>query len=168
MRNVSSQVGRAPLHVAAQTGNLESLIRLLDAGAGRAPRDRVSHLEPNDTRTMLASALTLLAVGFQCSAFSVSQSASCTSVTCRMHGQQTFSVCAPQHTVQRFLHAETAHLKLITSTVVVMYGFLVCVVTLWYVRGLGSVTSASSFIFCCHVLLFYFQAVIMAPVALPG
>lgn len=37
-----AQVGRAPLHVAAQTGNLESLIRLLDAGAGRAPRDRVS------------------------------------------------------------------------------------------------------------------------------
>ena len=36
------QIGRAPLHVAAQTGNLESLIRLLDAGAGRAPRDRVS------------------------------------------------------------------------------------------------------------------------------
>ena len=36
------QVGRAPLHVAAQTGNLESLIRLLDAGAHRAPRDRVS------------------------------------------------------------------------------------------------------------------------------
>ena len=30
------------MHVAAQTGNLESLIRLLDAGAGRAPRDRVS------------------------------------------------------------------------------------------------------------------------------
>lgn len=37
-----TQVGRAPLHVAAQTGNLESLIRLLDVGAGRAPRDRVS------------------------------------------------------------------------------------------------------------------------------
>ena len=36
------QIGRAPLHVAAQTGNLESLIRLLDAGAHRAPRDRVS------------------------------------------------------------------------------------------------------------------------------
>ncbi len=36
------QVGRAPLHVAAETGNLESLIRLLDAGAHRAPRDRVS------------------------------------------------------------------------------------------------------------------------------
>lgn len=41
-----AQIGRAPLHVAAQTGNLESLIRLLDAGAGRAPRDRVSHIDP--------------------------------------------------------------------------------------------------------------------------
>ena len=39
-------MGRAPLHVAAQTGNLESLIRLLDAGAGRAPRDRVSSRWP--------------------------------------------------------------------------------------------------------------------------
>ena len=41
-----AQVGRAPLHVAAQTGNLESLIVLLDAGAGRAPRDRVSLYSP--------------------------------------------------------------------------------------------------------------------------
>ena len=41
------QVGRAPLHVAAQTGNLDSLVRLLDAGAHRAPRDRVS-LAPSE------------------------------------------------------------------------------------------------------------------------
>ena len=40
------QVGRAPLHVAAETGNLESLIMLLNSGAHRAPRDRVSPSTP--------------------------------------------------------------------------------------------------------------------------
>ena len=40
------QVGKAPLHMAAETGNLESLIRLLYAGAHRAPRDRVSPSTP--------------------------------------------------------------------------------------------------------------------------
>ena len=49
--------------MAAQTGNLESLIRLLDAGAGRAPRDRVSHTEPFDHHLIVASACMLLAVG---------------------------------------------------------------------------------------------------------
>lgn len=38
------QVGKAPLHVAAQTGNLDTLIKLLEAGAHRAPRDRVRFL----------------------------------------------------------------------------------------------------------------------------
>ena len=58
-----AQVGRAPLHVAAQTGNLDSLIRLLDAGAGRAPRDRVSPTEIYTFHTMVASAYMPLAVG---------------------------------------------------------------------------------------------------------
>ena len=34
-------MGKAPLHVAAHTGNLDTLIKLLEAGAHRAPRDRV-------------------------------------------------------------------------------------------------------------------------------
>lgn len=54
------QVGKATLHVAAETGNLESLIRLLDAGAHRAPRDRVGPSTPllmHATNCTLASSL---------------------------------------------------------------------------------------------------------------
>ena len=55
------QIGKAPLHVAAETGNLESLIRLLDAGAHRAPRDRVSPSTPLLTHaTNCTSAFSLL------------------------------------------------------------------------------------------------------------
>ena len=87
------QVGCAPLHVAAQTGNLESLMRLLDAGAGRAPRDRVSHTKPFDYLLIVASAhmllkflllllLLLLTVGLPPQLLYDSQPASCTTVMC--------------------------------------------------------------------------------------
>ncbi len=59
------QVGRAPLHVAAETGNLESLIRLLDAGAHRAPRDRVS---PSTPLMMHATVCTMAFSFFSCTA----------------------------------------------------------------------------------------------------
>ena len=59
------QVGKAPLHVAAETGNLESLIRLLDAGAHRAPRDRVS---PSIPLMMHATMYTMALSLFSCNA----------------------------------------------------------------------------------------------------
>lgn len=105
---LTTQVGRAPLHMAAQTGNLESLIRLLDAGAGRAPRDRVSHTEPHDYHIMVASAyrriyiwvhLHLIGLEFllvhHCTVSSVIVNLQAAHLSCLKHEQQMIPVRAP-------------------------------------------------------------------------